>query len=104
METIPITEASRRGISSLVSSAEQDNEIALSRHGRVVAEVVSSHTMDQLRSDQSLLRDAALVIARVMTDSGSRTELNEALHEFGLNRAELEAELDAELGSKTDLS
>lgn len=97
MKTVPITEASRRGISGLVSSVQDGQEIALSRHGRVVAEIVSAAEMDKLRKDQETLRDAALVMARFVTDSGARTDLDQAMQEFGLSRAELEAELASEI-------
>lgn len=96
MKTLTITEASRRGVSGLVSSAETGEDIALSRHGRVVAEIVSAQEMGQLRKARETLRDAALVMARVVTDSGARTDLDQVLETFGLDRRELEAELAAE--------
>ncbi|BAC19793.1 hypothetical protein HMPREF0290_0580 [Corynebacterium efficiens YS-314] len=52
--------------------------------------------MAQLRKERELLRDAALVMARFATDSGARTDLDKAMEAFGLDRAELEAELAAE--------
>ena len=52
--------------------------------------------MEQLRRERELLRDTALVMARFATDSGARTELDEAMEAFGLDRAELEAELAAD--------
>ena len=97
MKTLPIAEASRRGISGLISSAEAGQKVALSRHGRVVAEIVSAQEMDKLRKDRDTLRDAALVMARFATDSGVRTDLDQAMEDFGLTRAELEAELAAEI-------
>lgn len=96
MKAITITEASRTGISGLVSSAEAGEEIVLSRHGRIVAEIVSAREMEQLRRERELLRDAILVMARFANDSGARTELDQAMEAFGLDRAELEAELAAE--------
>lgn len=71
-------------------------EIALSRHGRIVAEVVSAQEMTQLRKERELLWDAALVMVRFATDSGARTDLDKAMEAFDLDRAELEAELAAE--------
>ncbi|AGS33673.1 hypothetical protein B841_00950 [Corynebacterium maris DSM 45190] len=96
MKTITITEASRTGVSGLVSAAEAGERIVLSRHGRVVAQLVSAEEMEQLRRERELLRDTALVMARFATDSGARTELDEAMEAFGLDRAELEAELAAD--------
>ena len=64
----------------------------MSRHGKVVAEVVSAEEIAQLRQDRETLRDAALVMARFATDSGVRTTLEQAMEFFNLDRAELEAE------------
>lgn len=94
-----ITEASRTGVSGLVSSAESGQDISLSRHGHVVAEVVSASEIEGLRRDRETLRDAALVMARFATDSGVRTDLDSAMEAFGINRSELEAEIEAGLHS-----
>jgi prevent-host-death family protein len=96
MDAITITEASRTGVSGLVAAAQAGEDVVLSRHGRVVARIVSAEEMEQLRTERELLRDAALVMARFAADSGARTDLDEAMEAFGLNRAELEAELAAE--------
>jgi len=92
MTTLSITEASRAGLSALVTAAEEGRDIPLSRHGKVVAEVVSAKEIAQLRNDRDTLRDAALAMARFATDSGVRTTLDQAMEFFNLNRAELEAE------------
>ncbi len=97
MVTLPMSEASRTGISGLVAAAERGDRISISRHGRAVAEVVSTEEMDELRRDRDTLRDAALAMARFATDTGTRTELDDALADFGLSRSELEAELRSEL-------
>ncbi|WP_309080728.1 type II toxin-antitoxin system prevent-host-death family antitoxin [Zhihengliuella sp.] len=96
METMSITEASRAGISNLVNAAESGREIALSKHGRVVAEVISAREIEGLRRDRESLRDAALLMTRIATDSGVRTDLDSAMAAFGIDRGELEVELDAE--------
>ncbi|RBM01785.1 hypothetical protein C1H84_08060 [Glutamicibacter soli] len=57
-----------------------------------MAEIVSAREIAQLRRDRENLRDAALVMARFATDSGVRTDLDQAMEFFNLNRAELEAE------------
>lgn len=94
-----ITEASRAGLSALITSAEEGNEIILSRHGKVVAEVVSAEEIAELRRDQNTLRDAALVMARFATDTGVRTDLDQAIETFGFTRAELEAELASDIAA-----
>ncbi|MCW4466038.1 prevent-host-death family protein [Glutamicibacter sp. MNS18] len=100
MATLSITEASRAGLSALVTAAEAGRDTSLSRHGKVVAEVVSAQEIAQLRQDRDTLRDAALVMARFATDSGVRTDLDQAMKFFNLNRAELEAENVEEAESK----
>lgn len=88
-----ITEANRSGLSGLVSAAEKGEEVALSRHGRVVAEVISSEEARALRADRETLRDAALVMTRLATDSGNRTDLDDVMASFGIDRADLEQEI-----------
>jgi prevent-host-death family protein len=99
MSTLTITEASRAGLSALVASAQKGNDITLSRHGKVVAEVVSAEEISELRRDRDTLRDAALVMARFATDTGIRTDLDQAMESFGFTRAELEAEIAADVAS-----
>ena len=99
MKTLSITEASRSGLSGLVASAEEGTPVALSRHGHVVAEVVSAEEMAMLREAKDSLLETALVMARFATDNGNRTELDDVIETLGFNRAELEAELDAEIAA-----
>lgn len=99
MRTFSITEANHAGISGLVSAAEAGQEIGLSRHGRVVAEVVGAGDIAQLREDRENLREVSLLLARFATDSGVRTSLDDAMAEFGINRDDIEAEISAGLHS-----
>ena len=39
-------------------------------------------------------------MARLATDSGARTDLDEAIEQFGLTRAELEAELALDITAR----
>lgn len=96
MSTLTITEASRVGVSALVSAAIDDGDVALSRHGRVVAQVVSAGEFAELQRNRETLRDAALVMARIASDDGVRTDLDAAMRAFGLSRVELEDENAAE--------
>ena len=88
-----ITDANRVGISGLVSSVESGRVVTLSRHGKPVAEIVSREEMDLLRRDRETLRDVVLVMTRMVTDSGNRTELDDAMEAFGINQDELESEI-----------
>ena len=99
MKTLSINDASRSGLSGLVASAEAGTPVALSRHGRVVAEVVSAEEMAMLREAKDSLLETAIVMARFATDNGNRTELDDVIETLGFNRAELEAELGAEIAA-----
>lgn len=92
MVTLSITEASRAGISALVASAIDGDDVQLSRHGRVVAQVVGADEFAELQRNRDALRDAALVMARFATDDGARTDLDDAIRAFGFSRADLEHE------------
>lgn len=67
--------------------------VTLSRHGKPVAEIVSREEMDLLRRDRETLRDVVLVMTRMVTGSGNRTELDDAMEAFGINQDELESEI-----------
>ncbi len=43
--------------------------------------------------------DSVIIAHRLSTDSGTRTVLDEAIQAFRLNRADLEAELEAEIAA-----
>lgn len=72
------------------------------RHGKAVAAVVSMAHLEAIKELESDLRESVLLLSRLATDTGSRTDLDQVLSTFGFDRAELEAELDAELASGRD--
>ena len=53
--------------------------------------------MDLLRRDRETLRDVVFIMTRMVTDSGNRTELDDAMEAFGINRDELESEIKSGL-------
>lgn len=95
--TLSVSAATGRGVAGLVRDAERGEDIIVERHGRPVAAVISVGHFDELNQVRADLHAAALVLARELTDTGSRTDLNDAITAFGFDRAELEAELEAEL-------
>ena len=101
-----VTAASERGVSGLLKDAEGGIDIVVQRHGQAVAAIVSMRHLNELAALEADLRSAALVLARVATDTGERTTLDTALAVFGFDRAELESELKAELEAelKAELS
>lgn len=97
--SMSVTTASNRGVSGLVRDAESGANIVVERHGQAVAAIVSVRRLNELSALEADLRSAALVLARAATDTGQRTDLDDAIGALGFDRAELEAELDAELAS-----
>jgi len=97
--TLSVTEASSRGVAGLVKDAERGEDIIVERHGRAVAAVISVEQFDELNRVRADLIAASLVLARELSDTESRTDLDDAIRAFGFDRAELEAELDAELAA-----
>jgi prevent-host-death family protein len=96
---ISVTDAAARGVAGLIKDAEAGADIIVSRRGKPVAAVISTRQLEQLRSLEGDLRDAAMVIIRAATDTGRRSSLDDAIAAFGFSRAELEAELDADLAA-----
>lgn len=93
---LSVTEATRRGVAGLVKDAEHGGDLIVQRHGTPVAAVVSMPHFQQLTEAIEGLREASLVLSRAATDTGERTGLDAVFAEFGLDRAELQAELDVE--------
>jgi antitoxin (DNA-binding transcriptional repressor) of toxin-antitoxin stability system len=92
---LSITAAASRGISSLVAEAE-DGSIVLERHGKPVAAVIAISQLAAFEEAAADLRDLALVLARVATDSGERVPLDEVLSAFGVTREQLASLPDEE--------
>lgn len=97
--TLSVTDASSRGVAGLIKDAERGEDIIVQRHGRAVAAVISVEQFDELHRVRADLITASLVLARELSDTGTRTDLNAAIAAFGFDRDELEAELDADLAA-----
>ena len=72
--------------------AESGAPVPLTRHGGIVAEVVSTDEIERLRRDSEMLQDAVLALGRFATDSGDRTDLGNAMKMFEFSHTELIAE------------
>lgn len=90
-EPLPITEASRRGVSKLVADAENGHPTILRRHAEPVAAVISYRELQRLQALERDLVDVALVLARAATDNGRRTRLDDVIESLGYSREQLEA-------------
>lgn len=99
--TMSVTAATGRGVAGLVKDAERGEDVIVERHGRAVAAVISVKHFHELHRVRADLIAASLVLARELSDTGNRTDLDDAIAAFGFNRAELEAEIvaDAALGA-----
>ena len=97
--TLSVTAATSRGVAGLVKDAEYGEETIVERHGRAVAAVISMEHLDELHRVRADLVAASLVLARELSDTGIRTELDDAIAEFGFDRTELESELDADIAA-----
>jgi len=100
--SLSVTEATARGVAGLLKDAEQGHEALVTRHGKPVAAVVSVARLKELRELESDLRDMLLVLTRMAGDTGARVDLDDVIATFGFDRAELEAELDADLAAGRD--
>ncbi|MGO1972582.1 MAG: type II toxin-antitoxin system Phd/YefM family antitoxin [Propionibacteriaceae bacterium] len=96
---VSVTEAATRGVSSLVRAAEHGEDVVVERHGKAVAAIVSMAHLEEISRLEQDLRESVLLLARMATDSGARTDLDAAIETYGLDRAELEAELAADLAA-----
>lgn len=97
--TLSVTAATGRGVAGLVKDAERGEETIVERHGRAVAAVISVEHLDELRRVRADLVAASLVLARELSDTGNRTDLDDAIAAFGFDRTELEGELDADIAA-----
>lgn len=95
-EAVSVTEAAQRGVSAIVRAASEGHEIVVERRGEAVAAVVGMERLGELAELEADLRSAALVLSRLATDDGRRTDLDDVITAFGFDRADLEAELDAD--------
>lgn len=85
-EPLPIAAPSRRGVSKLVTDAENSHATILQRHAEPVVAVISFHELQRLQGLERDLLDVALVLARAATETGRRTSRDEAIESLGFTR------------------
>jgi antitoxin (DNA-binding transcriptional repressor) of toxin-antitoxin stability system len=93
---VSVTEAAQRGVAGLVADAERGSEIVVTRRHQAVVAVVSMRRINELEEVAADLRDLALVLARMATDTGERVPLDDVLKAFGHTRESLAALPDDE--------
>jgi prevent-host-death family protein len=87
-DAVPVTEASKR-LPTLVREVESHGQRILFRNNRPVAALIGLDRLRELQETEDALADLSLLAARTLTDSGSRTSLDDVLKAFGVNREEL---------------
>ena len=93
--SMSVTDAHRRGVSGLLRDAERGSDIVVERHGHAVAAILSVRRLGELSarggSSERGVGAGARCRGHRRTDGSRR-----AMVALGFDRAELEAELDAE--------
>ncbi len=98
-ETLSITDASSRGISGLARDAEAGATFLVERRNAPVAAIIGADRLYEYQEAERDLRDLSLVVARVMSDSGRRTSLDDVITLFGFDRDALAREVDEDLAA-----
>lgn len=93
---VSVTEATQRGVAGLVADAERGADLVVTRRNHAVAAVVSMQRLQEIDEAIADMRDLALVLSRMVTDTGSRTSLDDVLKAFGYTRESLAAVPDDE--------
>lgn len=88
--TLFVSAATGRGVAGLVEDAERGEGSIVERHGHAVAAVISVKHFDELERARNDLIDGAFILARELSDTGNRTDLDDAISAFGVDRTELE--------------
>ncbi|GAA1253018.1 hypothetical protein GCM10009609_15420 [Pseudonocardia aurantiaca] len=87
-DLISITDASSKGVSKLVTDAENGRPQVLMRNSKAVAAVVNIDSMDRLQRLDELeddLRLLSIALVRAAADSGRRYDLDDVLAEVGID-------------------
>ena len=96
-ETITVSQATERGVSAILRQARDGQPLIVEKHGIPVAAVVGISRFEELEELERDLRSASLVLARLASDNGKRSTLDEVLASLGFDREILEAELESEI-------
>lgn len=98
-ETLTVSQATERGVSAILRQAHDGQPLIVEKHGTPVAAVIGMARFDELEELERDLRSASLVLARLASDDGKRSTLDEVISSLGFDREILEAELENELNA-----
>ena len=99
-ETLTVSQATERGLSEILRQARDGQLLIVENHGTPVAAVVGISRFEEIEEVERDLRSACLVLARLASDNGKRSTLDEVISSLGFDRDILEAELESELSAK----
>jgi hypothetical protein len=94
-DLISVSEANTRGVSRLISDAEDGRPQVVLRNSKAVAAIVDIHCMERLQRLEDLeddLRLLSIALVRSAADSGRRYDLDDVLAEIGIDPADLDDE------------
>lgn len=89
-DLISVTEASGKGVSSLVTDAEAGRPQVILRNNKPAAAMVDMEALERLGRLDELeddLRLLSIALARMAADTGGRHALDEVAEEFGIDLA-----------------
>lgn len=99
---LSVTEAAAKGVPALLRQAERGEGVVVARHGVPVACLVSIDRLRELDDLEADLRDTALVLARMLGDTGAPIDLDDAIAALGFDRSDLERELASEIAADVE--
>lgn len=87
-DLISVSDASKQGVSSLITDAEGGRSRVVLRNSKPVAAVVGMESLERLSRLDELegdLRLLSVALARAIVDDGRRYTLDEVAEEFGVD-------------------
>lgn len=91
-DLISVSQASKLGLSRLLTDAEHGHDRIVLKNNRPVAAVVNMDRLAEMERLSDDLADVALVTARLLGGTPIRIGLDDVLKRFGVTRKELENE------------
>lgn len=98
-EIFSVTEAAERGLPSVIRSANAGTDFVIERHGKPQAVIIGIDRITKLAELERDLQSATLVLSRVATDNGNRTDIDTVIKQFGFDPAELRRETAADFAN-----
>jgi len=96
-ETVSVTQAAERGLPAVIRGASEGLDLVIERHGQPQAVIVGMARIARIQELERDLQSAVIIMSRLATDNGNRTDLDTVIKAFGFDPKELEAELDTDI-------